>query len=43
MTEVEGTADAAADEDDEAAAVVETTCVGDDVLGALCFLLGNIR
>ena len=41
MTEVEGAADADADE--EAAVVVVMTCVGDDVLGALCFLLGNIR
>ena len=42
MTAVEGATDADAD-DDEAAIVVEMTCVGDDVLGALCFLLGNIR
>ena len=41
MTEVEGATDA--DADDEAAIVVEVTCVGDDVLGALCFLLGNMR
>ena len=41
MTEVVGAADA--DDDDEAAIVVDVTRFGDDVLGALCFLLGNMR